>query len=85
MRPLTSDEFLMLVPYFQGIAWGVMSGSQHDHVRREARRMFYLAPRYIALAELGRRHPEELAALVREQIKIAEERYGVENWEAEEG
>jgi hypothetical protein len=78
---MTNEEFLDLVPWYQGIAAGAVSKGGDPHMAAQS---FWLGPKYFAMARLARRHPEEFAQLVAEFEKEACERYGAKSWAEQE-
>jgi len=78
---VNNDEFLDQLPWLQGIAWAAMSDEHMlEHTRAMGSRMFWLHPKYFALAQLAREHGERFAELAREREKTSAQRYGVELW-----
>lgn len=78
---MTNEEFLALVPWYQGIAAGAVAKGGDAHT---ASLMFWLGAKYFAMVKLALEHPEEFARLVTECEKQACERYGVESWAEQE-
>lgn len=80
---MDNAEFLRLVPWLQGVSWASVGGNGHESNRPIATLLFWLAPRYFALAELAQKHPEEFAALVGEKEQEACTHYNVQDWAKE--
>lgn len=77
---MTNDEFFEWVPFLLGF---LAAGERKQPLpggRDASALTFWLSPRFFALVDLARRHPDEFALLVASQERTAGERYGVKSW-----
>lgn len=77
---MTNDEFFEWVPFLLGyLAAGEYKNPLPDG-RDAGALTFWLGPRFFALVDLARRHPDEFAELVTNQEHVAARRYGATTW-----
>jgi hypothetical protein len=78
---MTPEEFLLHVPFYQGLHWAALAQHPRRDMQEEGRTSFWRAPLYFALCELARRHMSEFEALCGEAKATAMQRYSANEWE----